>query len=109
MAQWHIHKNHDNLEELGSQWHNMLAHQLSVLPPLESFWIDLEPFFQWVEGSLIEEQLVSPSDLDGEVFQPDRISSAYSINSVIHKIQFAAANRVCIELLYHNKILVQSV
>ena len=34
-------------------------------------------------------------ELDGEIFQPNRIASAYSINSVIHKIQFAAANRVC--------------
>ena len=96
-------KNHEKLEELDSQWHNMLAHQLPALPPLESFWIDLDPFFQWIEGSLIEQQLVSLSELDGEIFQPDRISSAYSINAVIHKIQFAAANRVCIELQYHNK------
>jgi len=96
-------KNHEKLEELDSQWHNMLAHQLPALPPLESFWMDLDPFFQWIEGSLIEQQLVSSSELDGEIFQPDRISSAYSINSIIHKIQFAAANRVCIDLVYHDK------
>ncbi len=97
-------KNHEKLEELDAQWHNMLAHQLPALPPLDSFWADLEPFFEWIEGNLQEQELVSPSEMDGEIFQPERIANAFSINSIIHKIQFAAANRVCIELTYHNKI-----
>src|SRR3990167_1793252 len=93
---------HQKLDELNTQWHNMLAHQLPALPPLESFWSDLEPFFQWIEGNLKERQLVSPSTLDGDIFQPGRITSAVSIDSVAQKIQFAAANRVCVEFAYHN-------
>lgn len=96
-------KNHEKLEELDSQWHNMLAHQLPALPPLDSFWQDLEPCFAWIEGSLKEQHLVSPTLMDGDIFYPGRITNAFSIDSVIHKIQFAAANRVCIELTYHNK------
>lgn len=42
--------------------------------------------------------------LDGEIFQPDRVINATSLDAAIHKIQFAAANRVCIELTYHDKI-----
>jgi len=97
-------KNHEKIEELKSQWHNMLAHQLPTLPPLESFWQDLEPFFAWIEGGLIEQHLVTVSEKDGEIFQPGRIISAFFIDSIIYKIQFAAANRVCVEFTYHNKI-----
>ena len=96
-------ENHQKREELDSQWHHMLAHQLPTLPPLDSFWRDLEPFFNWLEGNLKEQQLVSSLEMDGEIFQPDRISSTLTVNAVIHKIQFAAANRICIELTYDNK------
>lgn len=97
-------KNHEKLEELNAQWHNMLAHQLPALPPLDSFWSDLEPFFEWIEDNLQEQELVSSSEMDGEIFQPGRIANAFSINSIIHKIQFAAANRVCVALTYNGKI-----
>lgn len=49
---------HKKIEELASQWHNMLAHQLPMLPPLESFWQALEPFFAWLEGMLQDHNLV---------------------------------------------------
>lgn len=97
-------KNHEKLEELDSQWHNMLAHQLPALPPLDSFWQDLEPCFAWIEGGLKEQHLVNPTDMDGEIFYPGRITDAFSIDSVIHKIQFAAANRVCLTITYKDKI-----
>ncbi len=96
-------ENHQKLEELNSQWHNMLAHQLPVLPTLDSFWMDLEPFFDWIEGNLAQQQMKLFKS-DGESFQQGRIVSALSINTVIQKIQFAAANRVCIEFNYHNKL-----
>ena len=47
-------KEHEKIEELAAQWDNMLAHQLPALPPLESFWRDLEPFFNWLEKSYAE-------------------------------------------------------
>ncbi len=97
-------KNHEKLDELDSQWHNMLAHQLPALPPLESFWVDLEPFFEWINGGLKEQQLVSQTEEDGKIFRPGRISGAYSLDAVVQKIQFAAANRVCVEIEYNGKI-----
>ena len=96
-------ENHEKLEELRGQWENMLAHQLPSLPPLSSFWEDLEPFFNWLTGSLNEERLVPPTNIDGKTFNPGRISGISSMNSFLHKIQFAAANRVCVELIYHEK------
>lgn len=97
-------KNHEKIEELSSEWHNMLAHQLTTLPPLESFWQELQPFFAWLEGTLIEKNLVEAQNFDGDIFHPEQVNSAFAINTTIHKIQFAAANRVCIELTYDNKI-----
>ena len=41
--------------------------------------------------------------LMGKPLNPGRISGASPINSFLHKIQFAAANRVCIKLIYHEK------
>ena len=94
---------HEKLEELEPQWENMLDHQLPYLPPMESFWVDLEPFFDWLYGELETQNLVSISDKDEDVFHPGRVSSADSVNSVVHKIQFAAANRVCVKLRYNGK------
>lgn len=94
---------HEKREELEAQWENMLAHQLSSLPPLESFWKDIEPFFDWLVGSLQENRTVEQTSADFVTFQPGRVTSAYSINSVIQKIQFAAANRVCVKLTYSGK------
>lgn len=94
---------HEKLDELEPQWNHMLAHQLTHLPPFESFWDDLAPFFDWLEGQLSDEKLVSVSSRDEAIFQPGRIANAYSIDSILHKIQFAAANRICVNLRYNNK------
>jgi predicted nucleotidyltransferase component of viral defense system len=95
-------KQHEKIEEMGSQWHNMLAHQLPFLPPLESFWGELAPFFSWLEGNVQEKHFVEISDKDEQIFQPGRIESVFSANAIIHKIQFAAANRICVEIFYHD-------
>ncbi|VAW26770.1 hypothetical protein MNBD_BACTEROID06-302 [hydrothermal vent metagenome] len=97
-------EDHEKLRELEEQWENMLAHQLTHLPPMESFWADLAPFFDWLKGKLLEEKLVSISTKTGEaIFNTERIDNAYSIDSVLHRIQFAAANRVCVKLRYNNR------
>ena len=96
-------KQHEKIEEMKSQWHNMLAHQLPFLPSLKSFWDDLKPFFSWLEGNIQEKHFVEISDKDEEVFLPERIKSTLSVDVITHKIQFAAANRVCVEILYHDK------
>lgn len=94
---------HEKISELEGQWSNMLAHQLPNLPPMESFWADLNPFFQWLNGSLEVQRLNPVSKADEVVFQPGRIANAYAPDSVLHRIQFAAANRVCVDLRYSDK------
>lgn len=94
---------HEKIDELSQQWSNMLAHQLPNLPTLESFWQDLAPFFDWLYGSLQEEKLVPYGNAGESVFRPGRVANAYSVDGVLERIQFAAANRVCIKLTYHDK------
>lgn len=96
-------EHHEKINELEGQWANMLAHQLPNLPPLESFWADLNPFFQWLNGSLEVQRLNPISKADEIAFQPGRIANAFFPDSILQRIQFAAANRVCVELVYHGK------
>jgi predicted nucleotidyltransferase component of viral defense system len=94
---------HEKLDELEPQWKHMLAHQLSFLPNFASFWNDLSPFFDWLTGQLTEKKLVSISSKDEQIFQPGRVHYVHSTNFPLQRIQFAAANRVCINLRYNNK------
>ncbi|NOY60180.1 MAG: nucleotidyl transferase AbiEii/AbiGii toxin family protein, partial [Calditrichaeota bacterium] len=98
----HIQK-HEKYDELEPQWKFMLAHQLTHLPPFASFWNDLSPFFDWLNGQLNEKTLVSVSNEDELIFHPGRILSAHFTNFLLQKIQFAAANRICIKLMYKSK------
>ncbi len=41
-------KNHRKYEELAISWENMLAHQLSDLPPLNLYWQELPDLFSWL-------------------------------------------------------------
>ena len=95
---------HEKIDELGPQWENMLAHQLPQLPPMESFWNDLRPFFYWLEGNIQEEKLVPVSNKDEETFHLGRIVNARTVNSMLYRIQFAAANRICIKMVYKDKL-----
>lgn len=97
-------ENHEKLDELEAQWDNMLAHQLPSLPPMESFWADLEPFFDWLDGQLEVEKLVPAGIISGDIFQVGRAGYFTSDISGLNKIQFAATNRVCIKLRYNNKL-----
>ena len=97
-------ENHEKLDELEPQWDNMLAHQLPSLPPMDSFWADLEPFFDWLEGQLEVEKLVPAGIISGDIFQVGRAGYLTDDISELNKIQFSAANRVCIKLGYSDKL-----
>lgn len=97
-------ENHEKLDELKAQWDNMLAHQLPSLPPMDSFWADLEPFFDWLEGQLEVEKLVPAKDISGDIFQVGRAGYFTGDISGLNKIQFSAANRICIKLWYSDKL-----
>lgn len=97
-------KGHEKLDELEPQWSHMLAHQLPNLPPFESFWDDLAPFFSWLTAQLEVQALQPVSSKQETTFNIGRVTSAFNIDSNLQKIQFASSSRVCIELEYSNKI-----
>lgn len=96
-------ESHEKLEELHVQWSNMLAHQLPILPPIEPFLVELKDFFFWLAGQLKPQCFATPAEIKGEMYQPGRVRDAFSVDGVINKIQYAAENRVCINLEYHDK------
>ncbi len=70
---------------------------------MSAFWCDLPLFFDWLYDEL---QLgVLPESKHGfakeAILQPQ--ADYFSNHSILYKIQFAAANRVCIKLLYSSK------
>ncbi len=96
---------HEKIDELESSWVNMLSHQLTSLPPVASFWEELPAFFDWLAGYAPTEKLDPLPLKEGEsVFRLGRVASAYDIEPNVRKIQFAAANRVCVQLGYHSRV-----
>ena len=96
------------LEELRGDWQNMLAHQLPVLPPFESFWNARPEFFAWLESALAPTVLEAPPvSAEEHVFRPAvgvlRLSGVAG-SSALETIRFAAANRLCVDLGYNNEL-----
>lgn len=107
-----------DLSQLKASWDDQLAHQLEILPPVESFYSDLKPALSWwMDEESQEPVLTRISNEKGEtslprVHFPD-IATAYA-NRVgigrqiyptysrhIDQIRYAARNRLCIEIDYH--------
>jgi len=108
------HKNIDfpNLNDLEEHktaceagWRDQLAHQLPVLPPFDSFWAELEPFFVWLEHP--ERVVVSESPIplrSGEVhISIWRKGTGVPQSNMLDLIRFAAVNRLCVELDYRKE------
>lgn len=89
--------------ELESEWENMLAHQLPVLPAFEQFWQELPLVFEWLYGAI--EKVAPPSmplmdKVIDETWHPPIMAQAWHIATPLEKIRFAAANRLCVDLVY---------
>lgn len=89
--------------DLEGSWGAMLAHQLPALPPVETFWNVLHDFFTWLEGGAAPEVPAPYAIGAGEEIIRERalrlpISSI--AQSYIEIIRFAAANRLCVDLVY---------
>ena len=92
-----------NRDELAGQWENMLAHQLPTLPPYESFWNELQPFFDWLTGTFEPANPAAYAASAGEVVlrQRDlRLPVSGQLQSAVEIIRFAAGNRLLVELDY---------
>lgn len=91
--------------ELETEWGNMLAHQLSALPPFEQFWKELPAVFDWLYRAV--EKVAHPSmsfmgRAVDETWQPPAMAQAWHTAIPLEMIRFAAANRLCVNLAYQN-------
>ena len=90
-------------DDLEGSWEDMLAHQLTALPPLEVFWEALPEFFSWLMGG---EAPRSPQPYQlaaGETLlraRTLRLPVSNRVQSIIEIIRFAAANRLCVDVDY---------
>lgn len=111
---------HPRRGELDSEWENMLRHQLAALPPIQSFLEELPIFFNWLnelrgveaepEEEMAEAETAPPTPRTGDKTEidtswsvPERLTSINRDSSLLEKIRFAAANRLCLDLAYEGK------
>ncbi len=95
--------NHPQKGELAAEWKNMLKHQIAVLPQLDHYWNDLPDFFAWLFNEktvMLESIAIKPGY---ERWSQGRLAEFTDSASFVDKIQFAAANRICINLVYTGK------
>jgi predicted nucleotidyltransferase component of viral defense system len=86
--------------ELASEWASMLAHQLPKLPPLASFWRELESLFRWLEGVGAPTVLASmPVSTPTSAWVPPPTIRTWGGNPV-ELLRYAAQNRLIAEFGY---------
>ncbi len=114
---------HSYRGELESEWENMLRHQLAALPPVKSFLEELPDFFNWLgelrgvetepEEDMAEAETPAASlktapaarrpEIDTSWTIPERLTVINRESSLMEKIRFAGANRLCLDLAYDRK------
>lgn len=90
--------------ELEADWHNMLAHQLPALPPLDHYWTRLAELFEWLAGEAKSEALPVVVGTDEPIWTPTPTHWTWGMGSSLELIRFAGANRLCVDLGYQNSI-----
>ena len=72
--------------------------------PLGFFLERIGSIFDWLYGTIQEQHLDSVSQKQDEtIFEPGRVGGFRTVNAILHKIQFAAGNRVCLKMEYSGK------
>jgi hypothetical protein len=106
---------------LEANWNQQLRHQLPVLPPAQSYFDELrESAFLWIEDRVFVERLPHVTVGAGEVAVPRapfpqieqarlaRVAPAIrgtpSFYGALDQIRYAARNRLCVEILYHDAL-----
>ena len=99
-------KNSPTLNELKSEWSNMLAHQLPKLPAFEEFFKELPKLFNWLEGQYIPKLLKTiPLGRNEEKgWQPPIGAFSWGLGLPLELIRFAAVNYLCVALGYNGTI-----
>lgn len=85
------------------RWAQMLAHQLPVLPPFETFWDELPVFFKWLNSGIAPQiPAAYIGDASEEVVREPTLHLPVSVvaRAYIEIIRFAASNLLCVDLDY---------
>jgi len=90
-------------QELETEWENMLAHQLPILPPFIQFWHELPAVFEWLYRGF--EKTIPPSmpllhRAVDETWSPRAMARPWHLATRLELVRFAAANRLCVNLDY---------
>ena len=87
-------------------WEVMLAHQLPVVPPIDSFWSAIPELFAWLHGGIVPSPPKRiPIGLDEEVVSASSTSQHLGIDATaLDRFRFAAANRLCADLCYQGNV-----
>ena len=91
---------------LFQNWEPMLAHQLPALPSLDTYWIALPEFFDWLVGRTeITKLPPKPVTASGELYRPlyGQLGLQAGNGESLELIRFAASNRICVDLDYTDK------
>lgn len=88
--------------ELESEWANMLAHQLPVLPPFDQFWQELPHVLGWLSGRVVQTATAPYPVQGGEDlgWHPPSWSQSWGRQVPLEIIRFAGANHLCVDLAY---------
>jgi len=95
-------KSSPNMEELKSEWANMLEHQLPALPPFENYWEELPDLFNWIKGEYRPSELESVKTQPGDrrISHPVGPTLELIMRRPLEAIRFAAINHLCVEMGY---------
>jgi predicted nucleotidyltransferase component of viral defense system len=86
---------------LGSDWDQMLAHQLPALPPLQDFLDELPLLFGWLDGTAEFEDLPPlPAGPDEQAWSPPPTVATWRVGVPLETVRFAATNHLCVDVLY---------
>ncbi|PIS31669.1 hypothetical protein COT42_00460 [Candidatus Saganbacteria bacterium CG08_land_8_20_14_0_20_45_16] len=94
-----------NLDELKSEWANMLAHQLPALSPFEAYWDEPPNFFAWLEGRYEAPSLEPLKTAPGDTWISHPVGQTLELikRKPIEALRFAVVNHLCVEMKYRKK------
>jgi predicted nucleotidyltransferase component of viral defense system len=92
--------------DLEAKWDAMLGHQLPVLPPAADFWDALLEIFRWMHtgAEAPERTIIRPGLQEVPIYSRTLpMSIPLRVRPALETIRFAAANYLCVDLVYENK------
>ena len=93
-------------DDLAGAWDHMLRRQLPALVPMQPFWDTLTELFTWLRTGLAPAIPASYRVSAGETIIREhtlQLPLSGTAQSYLEVIRFAASNRLCVDLRYHDQ------